>query len=88
MPPPGNNFSVLVIQNKNIIENTILDIILIPANKVEFKGRVLDGIGNGIPNQKVSFSIPGNNTIVASSTTDGNGAYSMQVAPGKWAGTH
>ncbi|MFX0211624.1 MAG: carboxypeptidase-like regulatory domain-containing protein, partial [Candidatus Hodarchaeota archaeon] len=78
-PPPASGFESTTIPNIEVISDTTVNVILVPASTVTFNGYILDRGGEPVPNQRISLSTAG---IVVRDTTDEQGFFSMQVSPG------
>ncbi len=62
--------------------NVTLNVVLVPAQSVIFRGTMVDDSGVPLPGQTVSLHI--GSVVAATSTTDANGAFSMVVFPGAY----
>jgi hypothetical protein len=82
-PPAGSQFQVSLTPNQSIAANTVDNFTLVSAAAVTVSGHVLDGLGQGIPSFPVRLNPAGGGTALFA-TTDANGAYSFQVAPGSY----
>ncbi len=82
-PPTGSGFGAAIALNQNITSDTNLDFVLVPPGSVSLSGRVLDGLGNGLPNQYVNM-YPAGGTPLPTVLTDASGNYSFQVGAGDY----
>src|SRR3989344_6182138 len=79
-PPVGSSFSPAIALGQIINKNSLLDFILVPtSDTITLSGRVLDALGNGVPNQCVGIGTDSGNV-----STDSSGYYSIQAVPGNY----
>ena len=83
IPPVGSEFGPAIALGLVLTSNTILNFVLVPVGAVTLSGKVLDPMGDGIPGQEVQLSPVGSNNWIVS-TTDNEGNYFLQVAPGDY----
>jgi hypothetical protein len=83
IPPVGSGFQNADLSGQSIAANTVLNFVLVPSGMVALSGRVLDGLGVGIPNQGITISLAGGGPRI-SQGTDSSGHYALQVAPGDY----
>ncbi len=83
IPPVGSGFQNADLSGLSIAANTVLNFVLVPSGMVTLSGRVLDGLGVGVPNQSVTISLAGGGPRI-SQGTDSSGHYAFQVAPGDY----
>ncbi len=81
VPPFGSVYSTTTLNNVAITTDTQKTITL--TQPVTVNGHLNDSLGNPLPNQTVSLQAT-SAQIVATSTTDNSGNYSMQVSSGKY----
>lgn len=77
-PPPESGFSPTTISNIEVTKDTIIDIVLVPAETFTFSGLVVDRDGNPVSNVNVYVYSA---AISKSSSTNEQGFYSMQIPP-------
>ncbi len=82
-PPVGSSFQTTTTLGRTITSDTTVDFVLVPASAVTLSGRVLDGVGEPVPNQQVSLH-PAGGGAGGGTRTDAAGNYSIQVAPGSY----
>ena len=81
-PPSGSGFGPSNTLNQTISGDTIVNFVLVPSGVIQLSGRVLDRFGQGILGQTVQLNPPAGSAV--QTTTDANGFYSLQVAPGDY----
>jgi hypothetical protein len=79
-PPSGSNFTTTTLSGVSITSDTSKTITL--QQPVTVSGHVYGPLGNALPNQTVYLQSSGGTQT--STTTDGNGSYSLQVSPGTY----
>jgi hypothetical protein len=82
-PPGGSGFGTSVALGRNINADTVLDLVLVPNGVVNLSGRILDALGNGVPDQTVRLTPDGGSSLPAV-LTDASGSYFFQVSPGNY----
>jgi hypothetical protein len=82
-PPVNSGFGTTVVLSRSVTGDTRLDIVLVPVGSEYLSGRVLDPLGNGIPNQKLQIVAAGTSNSIWQ-TSDSQGNYLFQVAPGDY----
>ncbi|GAB4456799.1 MAG: hypothetical protein Kow0031_37870 [Anaerolineae bacterium] len=82
-PPGGSGFGESTVLAQNITADTTLDVVLVPAGNITLTGRVLDGEGVGLGNERVQATPAGGGTTLYS-TTDISGTYTFAMAPGNY----
>jgi protocatechuate 3,4-dioxygenase beta subunit len=82
-PPGGSGFGTSVALGRNINADTVLDLVLVPNGVLSLSGRILDALGNGVPEQSVRLTPDGGSSLPAV-LTDVSGGYSFQVSPGSY----
>lgn len=82
-PPGGSGFGPSVVLGRNINADTVLDLVLVPDGVVNLSGRILDALGQGVPDQTVRL-IPDGGSSLPPVLTDASGGYSFQVSPGNY----
>lgn len=82
-PPGGSGFGTSVALGRNINADTVLDLVLVPNGVINLSGRILDALGNGVPDQTVRLTPDGGSSLPAV-LTDASGSYSFQVSPGDY----
>jgi len=80
-PPPESGFAPTTISNVEVTEDTVMDIVLVPAETVVFSGLVVDRDGNPVSSISV-YLYSGDIWIYAS--TNETGLFSMFVSPGSY----
>jgi PKD repeat protein len=78
-PPPESGFVNTTISNIEVTTDVVMDIVLVPAETVNFTGELLDRDGNPVPNQLVILDSPA--VHEKSVLTDAQGLFSIQVPP-------
>ncbi len=81
--PAGSELQSAIAPNQIITGATTLDFILVPGSLVTFSGRLLDPLGNGIPNQRIGLA-PVRTSNYFYITTDAAGNYSFLRSPGTY----
>ncbi|RMF02467.1 MAG: carboxypeptidase regulatory-like domain-containing protein, partial [Chloroflexi bacterium] len=81
-PPASSGFAESITPGQVISSDTSLDFVLVPAGSITITGRVLDGEGNGLTNQRLQITPSGGNSIGVS--TNISGTYTFSVAPGDY----
>jgi len=83
-PPLGTSYVRSSITQLHITRDTVVTITLgTPTSLVSLTGRVLDPDGTGLPGQSVCVA-PGDTYYVTCQTTDAEGKYVLQLAPGDY----
>lgn len=80
-PPVNSPFGSAVAYNRIISSNTTINFILASQGTAVLSGFIYGPLGNTIPGQTVSLLDQNGNTV-ASSTSDSNGYYSIEVSTG------
>lgn len=76
-PVASSGLSPTLAVNQVITNTKTLNFILVPTGTYAFSGHVRNSLGETLANQTVSLRNPATNAIVASSTTDSNGYFSI-----------
>ena len=79
MPPAGSNYGTAKASGISISDDTTLNFVLVPVGWVALTGRVLNGLGEGVPYQEITLAPAG-----ISQTTAADGSYSFVVSPGDY----
>src|SRR5579862_5796080 len=62
-PAAGSGFGVATALNETISGDRVIDFVLVPAGSATLSGRVLDGLGAGLPNQSVYLTPAGGTAL-------------------------
>jgi hypothetical protein len=76
-PPPESGFAPTTISNIEVTTDSVIDIVLVPAETVTFSGKLVDRDSNPIPNQRVILSSAA--VHEKEDMTDDEGFFSIQV---------
>lgn len=80
-PQEGSGFALTYLSGVSINEDTSLTITL--KNAIQLSGKVLDPLGNGLPNQIIRL-LPIDGGPISYTNSDSSGNYSIQVASGEY----
>ena len=53
IPPAGSGFGSAVAPSRQVTADTVVNFVLVPTGLAALSGRVMDALGNGVPNQTV-----------------------------------
>jgi hypothetical protein len=80
-PPSGDNYSPAIALSQTISSDTTLNFTLVPSGSVTLSGQIYGPLNNPLPNQRIILQSSSEN---ASTNTDAQGNYSLQVSPGTY----
>ncbi len=79
-PPSGSPYAPIIALDRTVSADTTLDFVFAPQGLLTLSGHVVDSLGHTLSNQTVFLQQNGQPRV--QTTTDVNGNYSLQAAPG------
>ncbi len=80
-PASGSGFSPAVAVNQVISGNKTLNFVLAPTGSFTMSGHVYNALGSPLENQTITLRDPDTNAVVASTTSNSVGYYSLEILP-------